>query len=669
MRKSLKIALLATLGACSMATTGFAADTYELNPVIVTAQRVANHDLQTPASVEVITREQIEQSGAGNSFEALRGSLGLFASTMGPNGASMGSMTSKVNIRGVDKGTMILVDGVPMNMDAKYNLEDIGADVIDHIEIVRGGGTVLYGSEATGGVINIITRDHTQNSVKVSAGNHDKQRYSVNAGTDRFNVSAYYNHNGEIDHITTTTKSGMGSKKTDRWYNYDKGSDKGIFWNYKINDNWKFSHNYVNTKNDMSVSDSSYKVSPYQTKKYEDHNNTFLVNFDDHNGFTALASYGTQERNYDQNTYNTNGSIKEAIQYSWRKGYNTNLNFQQVFKTGGEDTFLIGGTYKREKLDVRSAANRMNKSPAMFTQAHRDIYSIYGSYNWHMTLKDQMIFNARETFVRRSGGTRTETVSGKVTDSVSKNQNKFTPEAQYLHQINDNSSFYAKAGKSFRIPELTKIYGGAVILPNMNLKAENGTHYELGYKLNQGKTAWRVALYHYDIKDAIQSIKGRSPTTGDMLYTNADMKNTGIELSADIKHNDNWNTSWGVSYSNPTERATSETFEVGDWIHTNNRLQFTSAIRYHNDKWNAALTANYLGARYNDADDGKTKVKNALFTDLDVSYAPGAQHRVFLHVNNLLNRDDYTTTTGPSDTKMAYVTEGRNFMLGYEYKF
>lgn len=94
-------------------------------------------------------------------------------------------MTSKIDIRGVDKGTLVLVDGVPMNQDGKYNLEDIGADAIDHIEVVRGGGSVLYGSEATGGVINIITRSHTQNSVKVSAGNYDKQRYSLNVGADK----------------------------------------------------------------------------------------------------------------------------------------------------------------------------------------------------------------------------------------------------------------------------------------------------------------------------------------------------------------------------------------------------------------------------------------------------------------------------------------------------
>lgn len=670
---------IAILGALLMSTTVCsqsvsAAEIYELDPVVVTAQRVENRDLQTPASVEVIDREEIEKSGAGSAFEALRNTLGVFASTQMPNGVSMGTMTSKIDIRGVDKGTLVLVDGVPMNQDGKYNLEDIGADAIDHIEVVRGGGSVLYGSEATGGVINIITRSHTQNSVKVSAGNYDKQRYSLNVGADKFNASAYYEHRGEISHMTTTTKVKAMGKTSDRWYDYNKGEDKGIFWNYAINDHWKFSHNYVNTKNTASQMDSAYTKIPYQEKKYEDDNNTFLLNFDDQNGFTAFASYGTQERNYDQLTYDKKtGNVKENIQYSWRKGHNTNLNLQQVFKTGGDDTFLIGASYKREDMDVKSAGTKKMGSrpaqPAKFGTYNRDVYSIYASYDWHMTPKDQMIFNARETFVRRATGSSTEVISGKTTDTVQTNQNKFTPEIQYLHTINDKSSFYAKAGKSFRLPELSKIFGGAAMLPNVDLKAEHGTHYEMGYKLNQGKTSWRVALYHYDIKDAIQSIKGVSPLTGDMQYTNSDSKNTGVEISADIHNNDAWDTSWGISYSNPTERSVDENFNVGDWIHTNNRLQFTSAIRYHKDKWNGALTANYLGYRYNSKDDGKTRVKPALYTDLDISYAPGAQHKVFLHVNNLFGREDYTTVTAPSDDTFAYISQGRNYMLGYEYKF
>ena len=122
MKKSVKIGIIAALSTFSffLGATASAAE-YQLDPVIVTAQRMENHDLDTPATVEVIHREKIEQSGGGSAFEVLRNSLGVFASTQLPNGIGMGSMTSKINIRGVDKGTLVMVDGVPMNQDAKYN--------------------------------------------------------------------------------------------------------------------------------------------------------------------------------------------------------------------------------------------------------------------------------------------------------------------------------------------------------------------------------------------------------------------------------------------------------------------------------------------------------------------------------------------------------------------
>lgn len=67
-------------------------------------------------------------------------------------------MTAKAVIRGVEKGTLVLVNGVPMNQSGMYSLQDIASDSVEKVEIVRGGGAILYGSEASGGVINIITK-------------------------------------------------------------------------------------------------------------------------------------------------------------------------------------------------------------------------------------------------------------------------------------------------------------------------------------------------------------------------------------------------------------------------------------------------------------------------------------------------------------------------------
>ena len=646
---------------------------YTLDPMVITAQRMETKDLQTPAAVEVVTKERIENSGAGSAYDVLQNSLGIMSSAQGPNGAAMGSMTSKIIIRGVDKGTLVMVDGVPMNQDGKYNLEDIPSEMIEKIEIVRGGGSVLYGSEATGGVVNIITKNTVKNSVKVSAGNYDRERYAVSVGADRFNATASLENRGKIANMTTTVKNTAMGKTSYRHYDYVKGESKGILWNYNINDNVKFTHNYVENNNVMDVIDNKYLKSPYQRKEYDDHNNTFALAIDDKHGFTSNISYGTQERNYDQTTWNSKGAISSAIKYSWRKGHNTNINVQKVFDVNEKDKFLVGASFKREDLDVyNSASKKMGNTPAKPERTgayNRDIYSLYASYDWQMTDVDKLIVNLRETFVRNAKGDNTDLSTGVTNKTVQMNQNKFTPEIQYIRDLTDNSSFYAKAGKSYRLPELTKIFGGSVILPSVDLKPEHGVHYEIGYKLNEANRSWRLAVFNYDVKDAIESISG-SAATGDLVYSNTDVKNTGVELSLNVKHNDNLDSFWGVTYSNPKQKSFKTSSSAGgEWIKYNNQFQFNMGVNYHADKFASALSANYIGMRTDGTSASHDRMKPALYTDLHFSYAPEKNQKAFLHINNLLDRKDYTTSKGPNETTYGYYTTGINFIVGYEYSF
>ena len=187
-------------------TSGYAEESeqvFTLDPMIVTAQGFETKDLDTPAAVEVYDVKRIEESGANNAFDVLQNTLGVTVQSQGFNGAAMGTMTSKIMIRGAQVGTLVLLNGVPMNMDGKYNLEDIPSGAIEKIEIVRGGGSVLYGSEATGGVINIITKKRINNKVKFSAGNFGKERYDISLGTDKFSVVAGLENRGKADGISS----------------------------------------------------------------------------------------------------------------------------------------------------------------------------------------------------------------------------------------------------------------------------------------------------------------------------------------------------------------------------------------------------------------------------------------------------------------------------------
>ena len=666
MKKMTKAMLMTALilGSVSMGTAVEASELHEftLDPMVVTASRMEKRDLDTAATVDVITSEMVERNGGASAFEVLRHSLGLVTSTQGPNGMSMGSMTSEVTIRGAERGTLVLIDGMPLNQDGKYNLEDIPSDIIERIEIVRSGGSVLYGSEASGGVINIITKKGNINKVKVSAGNYGREDYSLTIGSENFGAVAYYENRGEVDRISTTALSGMTGKETLKYYKYNSGERKGIRWNYDINDRLTFYHQYSENENTVSQinPEGKYYYGLYQLNRYKDYDNNFAFNYDDKNGLKANISYGTQEKEYYKTQWKNKTTISSDGLNSWRKGHNTNIDVNKVFDIGN-DKLLIGAAYKKEDMDI--VGNNIGRTDDKLGRAsyNRDSYSLYASYDWAMNDTDNLIINMRETFARncdadyQSGG-----------KAVQKDANRFTPEVQYIKKINENSSVYAKAGQSFRLPDLTRIYGSGAIVQTNNLVPEKGTHYELGYKLNQGNKAWRLSLFKNEIKDNITKVPGTSPTDGNLAYYNCDTKNIGIELSCDIEHNDNLSSSFGLALIDPEQKTL-----LGEYKKYGNRLQLNASLDYHKEKFAASLLANYFGKRLDDDVDERAglKVKPALYTDLHLSYKPAKDHKVFLHVNNLLDREDYTTNTAPADDKIGYLTLGRNFMLGYEYSF
>lgn len=152
----------------AIAIPAYAADDNrrELAPVVVTATRTAIASDHTLAPVTVIERAEIERSMAASVAELLRFHGGIeVASNGGP-----GQVTS-VFIRGAESDqTLVLIDGVRLNSGTSgiAPIENISPNIVERIEIVKGPRAALYGSEAVGGVINIITRKDTS-GLKASA--------------------------------------------------------------------------------------------------------------------------------------------------------------------------------------------------------------------------------------------------------------------------------------------------------------------------------------------------------------------------------------------------------------------------------------------------------------------------------------------------------------------
>jgi iron complex outermembrane receptor protein len=193
MKKSIRLRARAFVPALSVLSLAVAASvqaqTSELNPVVVTAAKYEEDSQRVPAFINVITRQQIEQSGATTVNEAIMKLAGVpgSPSLYGGNEYSLDLMgfgdTSAGNM-------VVVVDGVPFREGdgSEVRLSSVQIDAVERIEVQRGGAGVLYGEGATAGLINIVTRASAKNSptrhigtVSASFGSKSTREYRAYA--------------------------------------------------------------------------------------------------------------------------------------------------------------------------------------------------------------------------------------------------------------------------------------------------------------------------------------------------------------------------------------------------------------------------------------------------------------------------------------------------------
>src|SRR5688572_21976866 len=164
-------------------TAAFAEDTVPAERhVLVTATRTPTPIEEVLASVVVIDRDEIERSLAGDAGDLLRFHAGLdIARTGGPG------QTTSLFIRGAESNhTLVMVDGVRINPGTigQPGLQNLAPELIERIEVVKGPRSALYGTDAIGGVVNVITRRGSLDgwSAQLGYGDYDTREASVIGG-------------------------------------------------------------------------------------------------------------------------------------------------------------------------------------------------------------------------------------------------------------------------------------------------------------------------------------------------------------------------------------------------------------------------------------------------------------------------------------------------------
>lgn len=628
---------------------------YSLNPVVVTATRYEKSDAEIPAATQTFTEEQIEQTGADNLQVALQYLDGVIDAGMGPNGTSVSSMTTKNVIRGVSNGTVVMINGTPINWRTNYNLENIPTSAVERVEVVRGGGgAVLYGSQATGGVINIITKKTLPNEVKVGLGNKGRQEYAVTANAGDLSIAYTYNKWGKLGYVSSSDSSIKPDKTRvpvemkQRFF----GSEKNDFLaTYKLNDHADFlyNHNESASRWDYTytgITDPDYEDMndhPRYIRRYENDKDFLQFNFHGLDGIRGHVFYNYNTLKTHGTDYYSSTGKKYAAPKAVRgqeKNKTYGYDVQKVWDGNPDQTFLIGTSLVRETFENETS------------DTGRNIISAFGSWERNLTAKDVLTLSGRGTWT--TGGIQ--------------NFHNFSGQAQYLHKLDNTQSLYASVGQSFVLPTFSQMYsreqagGISNIIGNPDLKPQKGLHYEAGWKKEETNRQYKVALFTEKIDDNISY----SGTSGRWYAINEDFKNHGIEASIRGQEDNGFTWHAGLTWQDPKSKQTTEkTSAKRYWDRSYGRILLTGGVGYEKEKWTTALNFSYLADRVQSPLAAHShSVKPYLLTSMTVKYSPNKSSDIMLAIDNLLNRKDIV-----SHTTSDYYATPRNFILSYRYKF
>lgn len=647
MSKQIALALAAMVMTSSYSLTE-AADNQtveeNLGDVVVTATRSHKREVDTPAATEVITAQEIKESGAQTAGDALAKVDGIAYGAFGQNGAAMGTMANDVNIRGVDNGTLVLVNGNPISWRGKYDLSAIPADTIERIEVVKGSGSVLYGSEAMAGVVNIITKKKAANTVTSGIGSAGQHHYAANVGDDRLVV--HYNFN-EWKHGIDASRTATTFGQTRTNVNHVKKQSAGISYNLTKNLDFLYGYYETESKYDRYVTEvnragvAAQVGDLFNSRKYETKRHITQLNYHDKNWKAGLYWNDGMVESCGPTRLTSAGRRTNSLYNTREKNITYGLDVQRRWKISPRTNWIGGLNLQRENYQ---------KLYAPSTPAAAD----YSRNNWAAFVQLEEKFDEKNTGIF---GVRETWTTGAWRDQ---NYHNFSASGQWLHKMDKANNLYVSVAQSFIMPTFSQMYGATDAgVPNPSLKPQKGINYETGWKQNHHNHHWKAAVFHMDIKDNIDATwnAARSQYT----YNNEDFRNTGVELACDIKSQRPLSYHWGATWQNPE----SKNAKKGYWDRKFGKVQLTGGITYKKSKLTSNLSGSYLCNRVQTPSaEHSFKAKPYFLTTWHTSYKPDAAQEITLTVKNVLNRHDVI-----SHSSSTYYDAPASYMLNYTYKF
>lgn len=664
----LSAAVLAGMSMPVGAAETTAADTVvQTKDVIVTATKTEAEVQAVPQAVEVITKEDIQRTGANDVLTALSLANNLNLSRAGMTG-------NAVSLRGMSTNhTLILVDGkryagedtdVTTNV---YALQRLNVSDIDRIEIVRGPSSSLYGSEAMGGVINVITKTpekaggtvgvvtgtrNTAEYFNVSSGKHGRWSVAVDGRFDKQRAMNRYDYSVSSTGAVTDgyDRSMYGMRRTFHGgavYDFENANKNKL----------RFDIDYMNEdlRSDYADTKSDSGKLYYNKNKHEWYHN-------EQKGFSVEYTGKTNRNEYQFRTYynqlekhsnlvnerafpspmmeNILGSIYPKADMDYAK-YNTWVTeAKNTMYIGDHHNLTFGGEYRRleyEGTRLGGSTTGLNKK---ISAKDVDSYAGYIEDLWQVNDKLLLIPSVRLEHNSQFGS-------------------EATPKIGATYNINNHWRFKANYGKGYKAPTLSELYmvmnramGVATVHVegNPNLQPEKTYSYDFSIEADKGANFGKLTYFNNKVSNLIDTESTQSDNEYWSKYINVGKAQiNGVELEIGRHLNDRWTIKATHNYLDAVNKITGNRL--------NNRAQNTTTFQLiyddHKEDGISAVLWDQFASRYRYNDEDYTY--NTLNFSLNKKWTK--DFSTYAGIDNILNKkvDD------------LYI-DGRMWRVGAEWK-
>ncbi|WP_372648288.1 TonB-dependent receptor domain-containing protein [Draconibacterium sp.] len=589
-------------------------DNIGIEQVVVSADRNAKSRKETPTIVNSINPKLFDRVQSVTLSEGLNFSPGL---RMENNCQNCGF--SQVRMNGLEGPySQILINSRPVfsGLAGVYGLELIPANMIERVEVIRGGGSSMYGSNAIAGTINLITKDPVTNSFETSVNNS-----FVGAGGD-YDAASDYNININGSFVTDDYKTGMSifgfHRKRDPFdANGDDFSELasinnttiGARFYQRVANRGKITVDYFNINEDRRGG-NKYELPLHESdisESVQHQINSGALNFDqllrDNDKFSAFVSmqgvdrgsyYGAEQ---DPSAYGHTEDLTYAagLQYIRNIDY---LLFSPATITSGIET--SGSSLEDEKLGYYDAAEDVHYGNTQIADQGMTNYGAFVQSEWKT---DKVVFSAGLRYDHYN-------IEEKIENNDDVNGNVISPRVSLLYNIAEHLQFRSSFGRGFRAPQIfdedlhIETSGSRKVLhendPNLKQESSNSFTASLDYSNEFGDWQYQLLVegFYTQLVDPFANEYGTPDENGTVIYTRVNAEDgarvQGINIELNASPSQKFQLQSGFSVQKSEFEAEQE-FGEKRFFRTPNTYGYLSANISPTPVFDIALTGNYTG--------------------------------------------------------------------------